>query len=147
MDRYIITKLQDAYLWVYDWTGVYVASLAVGFFLFGKVISGFTLDPVSLLLTIFNIVILIPAYIEQDKNQILMYNARALSYQTMMPRKLLTAFVAGLTAGEIVFHEYADAVYGVCIILYVYLLTVCIREREPKEWFKQRKLATVDHTS
>lgn len=146
LDQRIINKIQEAYLWFYDWTGVYAPTVAVSFFLLGKMATGFKLDPINIIITIFNIVVLIPSYLDQDKNRIATYNLRALAMQGLSFRLFFTAVILGFTVGEIVNLQFADAFYSFTLIMYIYMTVICIREREPKEWFKKPKLA-MDYAS
>jgi hypothetical protein len=142
IDQWVINRIQTSYLWLYDWTGVYVASVAVISFLLGKAIAGFRVDSISLCLTIWNIVVLIPMYLLQDKGNYKRYNRCALIVQGLTVRLVFTWSIIFIGIIEICMLDFRQACNSFALVFYMYSTCICIREREPKEWFKQYKLAT-----
>lgn len=141
IDNKIIETLQALYLWIFDWTGIYVATAATICVIFARAIIGFSTDIGSLLILAFNIVVLIPAYNMQDKKLYTVYNAQALMLRGFSMRWIVTVFISLLLVQEIIVGDVWQALNSLALLVYVYLTVICIRDREPKEWFAQHKLA------
>lgn len=147
-DAFLIRNLQRAYLWILDWTGIYVATIGTVAIIIGNgAIMINTTGSVWLqffFMTI-NIMILIPYYLDQDKANYTVYNLRALMFQVSPVRIFISYFFFGIFLAELTFlilHGYQGSLVNTIMLwIYINITAVCIRDREPKEWFKKPKLA------
>lgn len=138
-DAFIIRKIQETYLWIYDWTGVYAATVGTIAIITGSI--GIGIRPMQLFFMCINILILIPYYLDQDKANYTKYNIRAMQLQESWLRIGFSNFFIVLMIIELIELDFWMAVNSFTLMLYVNMTAVCIREREPKEWFKKSKLA------
>lgn len=137
-DAFLLRKLQDIYLWFYDWTGVYAASIAACSVIIGSIAVGLTIT--QFIALFFCLVILIPYYLDQDKANYKVYNARAMLQQQSTWRFIMSNVFLFIAIPMVIVGVWA-VVNTIAIWLYINIAAVCIREREPKEWFKKQELA------
>jgi hypothetical protein len=148
-DAFLIRNLQQAYLWILDWTGIYVATIGTMAIIIGNGAIMISNSAGSIWLQFFfmtfNIMILIPYYLDQDKANYTIYNLRALMFQESVVRIFISYFFIGIAIAEftiLILHGYQGSLVNTIMLwLYINITSVCIREREPKEWFKKPKLA------
>lgn len=139
LDAWVLAKVQDAYLWAFDWIGVYIGSLifvcgAVG--VLPSLREGHYVFP-----CIIMFLISIVAYIRyslQHSGMYEAYNTHVMSFEESAGRRIFIAFNLIL----MIMPPYGFYVeLGLMSnILGWYLLSVKIRKRDPKE-FKFLKTA------
>lgn len=154
IDEWMITRGQAAYLWLYDWTGVYVATIAAIVMVLSNCSGAiFRLRPVGtidLLLCGINLIVLLPYYKDQDRARYTAYNARAMFFQDNLFRRIISQFFFITLFLEPLRFIWDPETWSIlqlmfsecCILMYFVLMCVCIREREPKEWFKRLELSS-----
>lgn len=147
-DEYCIQKMQELYLWFFDWTGIYVATIATMTVIFngGMYIIYGSLDFRSwqAALLVVNILILIPYYLDQDKKNFTAFNYRAGLMRESLIRIVLQFFLLGGLGSSIIVWSWMGIINAVSMSLYLNIVSIYIRDREPKEWFKP-KLAMQEH--
>jgi hypothetical protein len=151
LDAYVIRKLQDLYLWIYDWTGIYVATIGTIAVILGNLTQGmFGLSGLSwwnLTWIGFNTLVMIPYYLDQDHENYILFNARAMILQCSKLRIIISYFFVVMFISDILLwimvptYSFSHMVNTFCLWVYINITSVCIREREPKDWFKSPKVA------
>lgn len=153
IDDYIIRKFQEAYLWVYDWTGIYAASVAAISVIVGNFLGTFWIgfNWIQILVMLSNLLILVPYYLDQDRQRYTFYNFRAMIAQRSLFRLAASCYLLSSAITALVMTFFLDGfgifgisvgIYSLALWIYINLMVVCIREREPKQWFKRHVLAT-----
>jgi len=150
IDNWIVDRTQRIYLWILDWTGIYIGSIAIWITVIGNLSSYLTYKvpptlghmTIIFCLTTPNFLISIIAYLEQDKKKFERINFRAIIFRAS-PFKiywsimLLTYLFVQFMVGEGI----AQIINFPCCIVWMYLFTILVREREPKEWVRKQHLA------
>jgi hypothetical protein len=139
-DTFLIEITQEAYLWLWDWTGVYVATLMFAAYVGERFCWG-RLGWFDFVLIAFTGTWLGLRYLAQSKD-LRSLNAAQRAWRDFTIRPFFSAFVLGALAGDAfqlsAWHVASDAMF----LTWNYLGCVQVREREPKEFFA-RKLARV----
>lgn len=142
-DAYLIKLVQEAYLYLFDRTGVYAATLAVVFyvpviglnFASHPFFNGFMFLAVTTSLG--------RGYYLQDKQAYAQYNAVV---ETMRNMSIRHPLQISILAGLLVFLVSMDVMLtlsNTSCAIYMYLLLIKIRERDKKPFFERKQeLAT-----
>lgn len=138
-DDYLIKKFTEVYLWILDWTGIYLSTVCVALIVIGNLVG--TGDKISLVFALMNILILIPMYHKQNTGNYIAMNAEAMFIQNFLFRRVFTLFLAIMIVVELITLDWKGLVNSCAYFIYFYMLCVCVREREPKK-FEKRVLAT-----
>lgn len=137
IDDKMIDLLQDGYLWLYDRTGIYIATVSVAMVLLGAAINSITVP--RLALTAVLVATFVPAYIMQDRAPLAVQNARARLFRGSPWRLLPLAMFAALLATPRSVVDFVDVAL-ICMAA-CYMPCLQVREREPKSFFERRRLA------
>lgn len=138
LDAWVIAKIQDAYLWFLDRTGIYVAT--VGFTVYAvvgisEVLDGGTPWLWGLLLALVGLS-LAPRYMMQDKCKNEQFNLIAMAMQDFRGRHLISMTIALIGLLEAVTLHPWSAMADFGFVLYGYLFLIMIRDRNKKPFFK-----------
>lgn len=148
LDAYLIDKAQSAYLWVFDWTGVYVATLAflsiatpMVLGMMRRIQDGSYSSPAFAgFLLVLNGLFLMRPYLLQERGEHDIYNMIALfARHHWLPTSLRWFLICLGISGMMHFTlrgQYVRAVAEIGWVTYVLLVCVMIREREPREFWK-----------
>lgn len=147
LDRWFVDMVQEAYLWLYDWTGIYVATIEAILLIIGFIGLGVSTSPVLMGCLGICLISLIRSYLWQDKKLYKLYNAAALRYRDSLVRYFCQYLQISLLITDTIQHH--ESFFTIlkncgsvgCLFLVFVLNAVCIREREPKEWFRQLQWA------
>lgn len=150
LDAALIAALQRAYLWVLDYTGIYVGTLmatcmatcaALEFVRYSG--SGLWVM-VGLDVIIFGGLSQLTWWMQHNRPPEV-YNAHASARWTTWPLRIFlvvsvsTAVLWNLLT-EPLLYALASVSYGVAVLLLNYLLCVLIRPREPKKLFERERI-------
>lgn len=147
IDDLIIGWFETSYLWLFDWTGIYAATVMMAMVIFSvgsdmiasKQISGVW---VAIFCVGINFPWIFARYIAQDKKLYTAYNWGATEMRSSFLRiGFIYVFSPLMLMQEIVKHEMQSAFVSIMWMCVCFMMAVRIRDREPKEWFKARKLA------
>lgn len=127
LDRAIIDRVQDAYLWFYDRTGVYVATVELGLFLVSVLINHDSMVAVVVMFLIMALCLL-PMYRWQDMNQIERFNAASRQFRDSRFRKFLLVLLVVAS-----FPIDMCTLSNTVCLLWSFVNCVQIRKREPPE--------------
>jgi hypothetical protein len=131
-----MSQSQRAYLWLYDWTGIYVATLDLmltAVFVVVNVSYNNMGIVVSLILLVLRGIFMWAKYWQQDTGNLDRFNAEARQWQNSNVRWLSN----GSFFGFVVFDALSRNVIVIgdlAFFVLSYLLTVQIREREPRDF-------------
>ncbi len=144
-DQYLLSKIQDGYLWLLDRTGVYVATLIFGSFLVAAAIGLFQhkFDPgwmvfLGACIAIIGLTCLLP-YSWQDKGKNEKFNAIALYIEAGYVRHFFIGLQYGFLVGDLIDLDAISAIATVFLITCFILQTVKIRDRDKKPFFEKKK--------
>jgi hypothetical protein len=136
VDAKLIDLIQAAYLWLYDRTGVYIATIATALILAGAALI--RLDWISLGMTGFLILLFSPLYLLQAFNQQSSINATA---RVERHSKVRYGF---LLAMLILIPDYRPGYMAWGLLTTIasgYMRCIQIRDREPKDFLARRQPA------
>lgn len=139
-DVWLMALAQRAYLWFYDWTGIYAAVLTYsmtmvfvfmngGLSLLGALVLGIWFVPESF------------RFMAQMSGNFTMFNMKAREWQHHPVRWVGTGLFIGWLTLDLVTLHVVQLFSDVLMIVVHYLLTVQIRKREPREFEFHNKLA------
>lgn len=140
IDQWLIAKVQDAYLWAFDWTGVRVGMVIfmlagtsnfLWWLKYGEWIAVFFIGTMGIIGVALSWM--------QDHNQTC-FNMIALHQETSWFRKGFTVFVLCFFLLYLFSLDWRGIISEMCWLGYCYMICVKVRDREPKE-FKFFKLA------
>ena len=141
-DQFLLSKVQDGYLWLLDRTGVYVATLIFGSFLVAGAIGIFQnkSDPrwtvfLGVCITIIGLSCLFP-YSLQDKGKNEKFNALALYIEAGYTRHFFVGLQYGFLVSHLIHLDVISIIATVFLIACFILQTVKIRDRDKKPFFK-----------
>lgn len=141
LDDLIIDYVQDAYLWLWDWTGVTVGACQFALFVCAVVLVNYNTNIATYTYVLIGVIGIISgwdAYI-QIKHPYL-FNAiarrlrKGMSIRTVL-NILITINIIGYVTNGNVRGVFAECLW-VCLS---YLMTTQTRDREPKEFFKRSR--------
>ena len=135
IDQYLINKIQDAFLWLFDWTGIFVAPIALCMFVLTIIIRG-KINPFDYIALALIGYALLDYYRDQASENFTVYNLRARFMQSIWIRHLFVLLTYVAMVITIINVDIKGFIGEILFISYMYLLVVQIRKREPKE-FKQ----------
>lgn len=147
IDNWIIATMQDAYLWLLDRTGCYCASVSLCCWVAGIASTWDGKDKGSIFIAVFfTIIVFIDLgvrYYYQGSGLYMVYNALALNIRSVFSFRMINCgILLGLGVGDAITHHYEGVINMMMFILYVYTLTICIRERKKKPFFEfKRRMA------
>lgn len=151
-DAYILGIIQDAYLWLLDRTGVYVATLCFMIYATAAFVALSTGAPLlfwgPLLLMVG--LSMLPRYTLQDKARNEHFNAIALMLQGWLWRHPFQIALSVSMLAETIALEPLQVLIDICFLLYTYMTLVMIRDRDKKPFFKpveNQELAMQHHGS
>ncbi len=146
LDGWIISSLQDFYLWLLDRTGVYVATL-----MFITYIAGVSPDIIRGHLPWWNLIfiglvgaIITLPYRRQDRGDVKRYNAFAISLEGMVIRHGFNGLQIGVAVGSIAEGNYLNVAGSLMMLIYQYWWVVKIRERDKKPFLKPAERLAAD---
>lgn len=138
MDRWIIGKINTAYLWLWDWTGTYLATV-----MFLLLAAQATLTQIPRGNTVTAAVLIIICglslsfmYYCQAKSMFEAINRTAMMFEASKLRHAFIWFLAFGAVSDIFFSAYAvtTTIGNVSLIVYWYAICVKLRKRDPKEF-------------
>lgn len=140
-DTYVIETVQEAYLWLWDRTGIYVGTMIFSaavceHLAYGRLGWGsfFSLALVGAVAT--------TRYIAQQKSFRLL-NAMALSWRMPWLRYFFNVCLTLCVFADVSKPSLGGFLSDLFFALWNYLACICVRDREPKDFFQFRKLAGV----
>ena len=137
-DTWLISKIQDAYLWLLDRTGIYVATLAFSIYAVIctlEIMDGGTAWIWGAILIFVGLGV-VPRYLMQDKGQNERFNALSMALAEWHWRHQLNITIALLgVSSAITLHPW-NGLADIGFVLYGYLSLVMIRDRDKKPFFK-----------
>lgn len=141
IDQWLIAKVQTAYLWAFDWTGIRVGMVIFlltggSNFLWWLKGGGWT---AVLFIGVMGVIGISLSWI-QDHSQTY-FNVMALQQETSWFRKGFTLFVLCFFLLYLSSLDWRGVLSEMCWLGYCYVICVKVRDREPKS-FKLFKLAT-----
>jgi hypothetical protein len=149
LDGLIIRRLNDAYLWALDWSGIYVGTIIF----FGSVPSLYRMvshgDMWFAAFFLFcTILIALPRYVIQGMGMIEVFNNISMQFESSAARHFLNGFnIVSLFSDAFHRHNPLDVFCDIMILFMWYTFTFKIRKRDPKTFeLKVPKLAHVTHT-
>lgn len=136
LDMFLIQQTTRAYLWLYDWTGVYVGTL-----MFAAISISWMLQFRSFWAAVIGVMIGVPAcglrYYVQATDEVT-YNTMAEYATRDFMRGVMLMMVVAFCVRNIIFLSVVDAVGETMWLALCYLITVKIRKREPKNFFERK---------
>jgi hypothetical protein len=149
LDEYLLALCQETYLWVFDRTGIYVATVM---FMLYAVVAALQLllnqgSPwVWLPLIVFVGLSASTQYRLQDKGPV-PFNAMSLAVRSLPLRFYVNFFMLSLLLAQafslVIRFDLAGFISQVLFVLYGYFQVVLIRDRDKKPFFeKQEQLST-----
>lgn len=138
VDAWVLSKIQDAYLWLLDRTGVYVGTLMFVSYVYVVGIFFWAYGTSWILIAILASVGITSGqrYLWQDKGKNERFNAASISIEGWALRHPLNLFVLFFTVFDAVILDPISASSKIVFLLYSYLLIVKIRNRDKKPFFK-----------
>ena len=148
-DQFLLSKVQDGYLWLLDRTGVYVATLIFGSFLVAAAIGIFQHKTdhgwmvfIGVCIAIIGLTCLLP-YGLQDKGKNEKFNALALYIEAGYSRHFFVGLQYGFLVMDLIDLDVISIIATIFLIACFILQTVKIRDRDKKPFFKPvERLAT-----
>ena len=144
-DQFLLSKVQDGYLWLLDRTGVYVATLMFASFCVAPGISIIQQKFILLsgiCIAIIGLICLFPYHL-QDKGKNDAFNASALSIEAGRPRHFFLGLQYWFLVSDVIQFNLIGTIGTVLLIVCLVLQTVKIRDRDKKPFFKPlERLAT-----
>lgn len=135
-DTTIIDLVQEVYLWLWDWIGVYVATLMFAAYVSERVCWD-RLGWFDFVLIAFTGAWMGLRYLAQSKD-LRSLNAAQRAWRDFTIRQFFSVFVFGSLAVDAfqlsAWHVASDAMF----LVWTYLGCVQVREREPKEFFARK---------
>lgn len=145
-DSAIIARVQDAYLWLYDRSGMYVATCMMVCIFTGMgalTISDGKMDWFRIFVVLLNFVVIIPNYLMQDKQKFIEFNLMAMMlHQSSFRFWFVHGWLYPICVIDLIMFHWAWAFNQVAVAVFMYLSCIMIREREPKDWITKHKLVT-----
>jgi hypothetical protein len=137
-DTYLIETTQEAYLWLWDRTGVYVATLIFSAVVCSHVVHG--LDWGSFIGLAIMGAFSTQRYIAQQKD-LRRLNLLALGWRTPWLRLFYLSILFACVVADIAKFRAGELVGDIFFALWNCLACVQVRDRDPKDLFQTRKLA------
>lgn len=146
LDAWIISKVQDAYLWLLDRTGVYVATLTFGIYAvvgLSEIMDGGSTLWCGVLIALVGFSVA-PRYLMQDKGENNRFNVISMAMTSWRLRHfIIILMICSSVISAITLHPWA-ALANLGFVLYGYLFMIMIRDRDKKPFLKpveKRELA------
>lgn len=136
VDTYLIEATQEAYLWLWDWTAVYVATLMFLAYV-GDHVCWRALTWLDSAFIAFAGIWIGYRYVAQSKD-LRRLNAAQRAWRDFPPRPFFVFIFVGLLAGDILQLNAWHFASDVFMLIWNYLGCVQVREREPKEFFAHK---------
>lgn len=135
---WVLSKIQDAYLWLLDRTGVYVGTLMFVCYVWIAAISVYRGESLWIWMLLLAIVGWVAGvrYLWQDKAQHERYNSLAMFMEQWPWNHVFNIFLGSMFFGFMIMLNPISASQQLAFLLYSYLLMVKIRERDKKPFFK-----------
>lgn len=138
-DAWVLSKIQDAYLWLLDRVGVYVGTLMFATYVYAA--AGAVLarnEPLWLWLILLAMTGWVAGirYLWQDKAEHERYNMMAMFMEQWRWRHIINVFLGMALIIEIITLSPLAASQEIAFLVYGYLLLIKIRERDKKPFFK-----------
>lgn len=142
IDNKIIEAVQGAYLWLFDRTGIYVGTLMFALMTADMICWRYpqTFRPIDAVFLVILSTVAAGRYWMQGKGAEHL-NALALHARELTIRKIFMALWPALIVMHVHDMQPWKVVSDLLCIVWQYLMVVLIRDREPKDFFEQRKLA------
>lgn len=140
IDDWIIERVQDAYLWLWDWTGATVAACQFVMFVMYIVLrygANFRTRDI-VFVGIFGVLSAIDSYRQINNQDVFNAWARR-NREVLSMRMLLNVFIVDSVFVFAVDHNGWGLVSETTWVVLSYLMTTQTRDREPREFFDQRE--------
>lgn len=132
LDERLIALVQEAYLWLWDRTGVFVGTLVATLMLIAAWLTTEILWGGALLAAVFTIYGVVLIFMQGAG--LASFNVQARRWRGSILRILLIVYDVASLLGEVYSGHLAHALAGILIIVSVlYLPCVQLRDREPPE--------------
>lgn len=145
IDEKIIDRLQEAYLWLFDRTGVYVATTSMVLIIMWFVVGNLR-SPDYMWLTLLGLVACIicglaqiSRYRLQDRAQYEKFNAIALLSRQDDIRISFQSILAVFAALDALNLDVLSFIRDMCLIIYFMTFAIMIRERDKKPFFETKQ--------
>lgn len=131
LDDAIVDRIQDAYLWLWDRTGIYLGTCAILLIALGPAIAPH--NPVQIALLAVQTVPLIALRTLQQRGCLTVLNTQAEWFRSWSLRRMLLLFCLILLIGSLDLRSMCA--YALNLIAAFYALAVQVRDRQPKDLF------------
>ena len=145
-DSWMISNLQNLYLWLLDRTGIYVATLMFITYagsLSPDIIRGKYPWWNCAFIALIGLVVILP-YLKQDRGDVKRYNAFAIEIEGLIIRHAFNGLQIGLGVGSAIAGDYLSASGCFLMLIYQYLWVIKIRNRDKKSFFEENKRLAYD---
>jgi hypothetical protein len=139
VDEWVKSLIQNTYLWLLDRTGIYVATLMFAAYVPAPgvaIIRGHDQIFNGIFIAIVGIALAYP-YILQDKGDNEAFNATAMWAENSVLRHVLIFLQISLVVSTMISLDIIGFVICTLQLVYLYLWTVKIRDRDKKPFFEQ----------
>lgn len=147
IDKFIQKKVESSYLWLYDWTGVYVGQLMMllGFLIFAENLGICLKQQPNWFWSSFFLLVLVGDGYGRSHIQHLglnhLYNAYVLDWIHSIWRTMSIIANATFLFTTMVVIDVKGMVYFLAVLVFLYLRGVMIRDREPRSFQFHRQMA------
>src|SRR5713101_7099110 len=120
LDNWIISNLQNLYLWLLDRTSIYVATLMFVTYIGGlspNIIRGKYQWWNCAFIALVGLVVILLPYLKQDKGDIKRYNAFAIQLEGMIIRHVFNSFQIGIAIVSSIVGDYLSA--AGCLVMLI----------------------------
>lgn len=143
-DGWLLTKAQDAYLWLLDRTGIYVGTIMMACFSIVTVYnvataSAFSTKIILVTLLFFVSLVCIWMYYLQDKGQNEIFNSIALSWEGSTIRHGIFGYQIGGLIADLCVRDYGQAFITLFLVAIIFVQAVKIRDRDKKPFFEKKE--------
>jgi hypothetical protein len=138
-DDAIIDIFTDGYLWLWDRTGIYLATIMFwGIILFtGISLITSKLPVLDIIIALVWIIMILPYYIFQKEGNLTVVNSMSRRWRYSFGRSMAYALQIGMLVGGFYMGDNHLPI-TLSVWLVQYLLCVQIRDREPKSFFEMK---------
>lgn len=138
-DAWVISKTQEAYLWLFDRTGVYVGTLMFASYTFTVALCFIRSGPAWWLFLFLASIGWTSGvrYLWQDKGEHVRYNAVSLMVERATWRYGFNLFMIACVIFDFLGLHFVQGLEETGFLVYSFLLTTKIRDRDKKPFFEK----------
>lgn len=144
-DTWLITNMEDAYLWIYDRSGVYLGTVGMIAMVISAMVDLVSYTDQGFLkgLTIFNVALIgfnmFQINSRQSKEEYLLHNLIADFFRSSKVRCGFFFVFYTFVVLHTIRLDGLKVVSDLAFIVVMVSVTIRLREREPKDWFKAKE--------